>query len=292
MTGSRTVAVLGTGAMGSQVARRLASQSWSVTAWNRSPERARTLEDAGIRAAGTPAEAVAGADTVLLWLADGAAIQETLASAGVTPLLDSRLIVQMATIAPEESRDLSATITGAGGRYLECPVLGSLPEAREGRLILMAGGPEEAFEEAYQLLSALGPQPARLGRVGQGAAAKLAFNHLIGALTSAFSLSLGLVRREGVDVESFMDLLRGSAVYAPTFDKKLEKMWARDFDSANFSTRHLLKDLRLFEDAARRSGLNTTTMPALVEVVQRAVDQGAADCDYSAIYQIFDPPAR
>lgn len=283
------VALLGTGAMGAPVARRLAQGGWPVTAWNRTIERARALEDDGVTVAETPAQAVAKADVVLLWLADADAIRASLDEAGGYPALAGRLVIQMGTIAPDESRELAGAVEAAGGRYLECPVLGSIPEARDGRLILIAGGDEVTFAAAEPLLAAISPSPTRVGAVGQGAATKLAFSHLIGALTGAFSLSLGLVRREGVDTETFMGLLRGSALYAPTFDKKLENMRQRDFASANFSTRHLLKDLRLFEMAAREAGLDPQTVPALAQAVEQTAEAGAADADYSALYDTLDP---
>ncbi len=97
----------------------------------------------------------------------------------------------------------------------------------------------------------LGREPQRIGPVGSAVALKLALNHLIAAETSAFALSLELVQRSGVAVETFMAILRESALYAPTFDKKLPRLLKRDYHHPNFSTRHLLKDLRLCCQEAR-----------------------------------------
>ena len=107
--------------------------------------------------------------------------------------------------------------------------MGSLPEARSGKLILMAGGSSSDYTTALPLLEMIGSEPQHIGEVGQGATVKLAMNQLIAGLTASFSLSLALVEKEGIETEQFMKIVRDSALYAPTFDKKLIRMLDRDF---------------------------------------------------------------
>ena len=126
--------------------------------------------------------------------------------------------------------------------------------------------------------------------VGQAAALKLALNQLIASLTASFSLSLGFVRRAGIDVDLFMETLRKSALYAPTFDKKLSKMRTRDYGEANFPTRHLLKDVLLLKEEASSLGLETASVEAAENIVRRAVELGYASGDYSALHEAVDPP--
>jgi 3-hydroxyisobutyrate dehydrogenase len=281
------IAVLGLGLMGAPVAQRLSGQGLDVVGWNRSPEKSRQLADQGLTTAGSAREAIEGSQVVVLMLSDAAAILETLFSPGTEDSIEGRVILQMGTIAPAESRDLAKRVEAAGGEYLECPVLGSLPEAREGRLILMAGGVPALFERCLPVLSALGSAPRLIGDVGRGAALKLAMNQLIAGLTSSFSLSLGLVRAEGIEVEQFMELLRGSALYAPTFDKKLANYLSHDYGKANFPLKHLLKDVRLFRTVAQDGGMDTTLIEAVEAACLRALDRGYGDQDYSALYEAF-----
>ena len=119
----------------------------------------------------------------------------------------------------------------------------------------------------------------------QGAALKLAMNQLIAGLTSCFSLSLGLVRAEGIEVAQFMDLLRGSALYAPTFDKKLDKYLSHEYGKANFPLKHLLKDVRLFGEVAEKAGMDTAFLTAVERACIRARERGYAEQDYSAVYE-------
>jgi hypothetical protein len=127
-------------------------------------------------------------------------------------------------------------------------------------------------------------------QVGAAAAVKLALNQLIASLTVGFSTSLGLLQKNDVDIEAFMAILRPSALYAPTFDKKLPRMLARDYANPNFPTKHLLKDVRLFEREASRSGLNTSALQGLAQVISSCVERGLDDTDYSAVHDsIIDP---
>jgi 3-hydroxyisobutyrate dehydrogenase len=190
----------------------------------------------------------------------------------------------MGTIAPDESRALAKRITNNQGRYIECPVLGSLPEARTGSLILMAGGSDDDYQTALPLLNLIGNDPLRIGRIGQGATIKLAMNQLIAGLTSSFALSLSLVEKEEIEIEKFMKIVRDSALYAPTFDKKLDRMLQRDFSNPNFPTKHLAKDTRLFLSVAKRLGLETCALEGIAQLLDKTLEQGLADTDYSAIY--------
>ena len=110
-------------------------------------------------------------------------------------------------------------------------------------------------------------------------------NQLIAGLTGCFSLSLGLVRAEGIDVAQFMDLLRGSALYAPTFDKKLDKYLSHDYGKANFPLKHLLKDVRLLGAVAEDAGMDTAAIAAVEAACIRAQERGYGEQDYSALYE-------
>ena len=286
-------AVLGLGLMGSEIALRLRRQGLEVICWNRGAERAVAARERGLEVTESAAAAIACADLVILVLSDAAAIVATLLDDRESAAaLAGRILIQMGTIAPAESRDIHARVAALGSRYLEAPVLGSLPEVREGRLIVMAGGDPALFEHCLPVLAVLGREPRLIGPVGQGAALKLAMNQLIAGLTATFSLSLGLVRSEGIGVEQFMTLLRASALYAKTFDRKLDNYLSHDYGAANFPLKHLLKDVRLFRRAAEQIGLDTALVTAVEAACTRAEVKGYGDQDYSALYEaLTDRPS-
>jgi len=283
------LSLLGTGLLGGAVAQRLLAQGHAVTVWNRHPGRAAALGEHGARAVLTAAEALVASPLTLTFLSDSAALREVLLEPAARAALSGRTVLQMGTIAPEESRALAQALAEAGGRYAECPVLGSLPEARDGRLILMYGGDEGLFAELESLLGVLGPEPRRIGEVGQAAALKLAMNQLIAAETAAFAMSLALVQAHGVAVEDFMRLLRGSALYAPTFDKKLDRMLAGHFAGPNFPLDHLLKDVRLFIRAAEGVGIEASPLQSLDGLLAKVASAGHGGEDYSVLARAFQP---
>lgn len=279
------IAWIGTGLMGRPMAERLLAAGHEVTVYNRTREKAEALAASGASVADSAPEAIARGEAVFLMLKDAAAIRGLLFDGS----LEGKTVVQMSTIGPSESTALEEEVRRRGGDYLEAPVLGSTPQARDGKLLVMVGGTPEQFGNWLEVLRALGPEPIRVGPVGQASALKLAVNQLIGALSATFSLSLGMVRRQGIDVELFMKILRQSTFYAPTYDRKLPSMLARDFSDPNFPAALMLKDLDLIHGNAAELGLNTTVLDAVRDVMRKTVEKGLGGADYSALYEVIDP---
>lgn len=282
------VGILGTGLMGQPMAQRLVESGFSVTAYNRTPSKLEPLQSLGIRIAATPREVLETCDCVILMLTDAAAIRSLLLSEETQPALSDRAVIQMGTIAATESQSLCDEIAAAGGEYLEATVLGSIPEAKTGTLIVMVGSTPEQFDRWLDVLKAFGPEPLRMGEVGSAAAVKLAMNQLIGSLTSAFALSLAFVRRQGIAVEDFMQIVRQSALYAPTFDKKLQRMLDGNYANPNFPVKHLHKDANLFLKEAQDLGLDASIVEGVDRILQRSLELGLADEDYSALYRAIE----
>ena len=285
MLNPMTIALLGTGLLGSAIATRLLACGHQITVWNRNPQRCLPLEALGAQRATSPAEAAEQADWLISVLSDGPSTRSVLIDQVGSRLQGCR-VIQMGTISPAESQALATAVTEQGGAYLEAPVLGSRPEALSGTLQLMAGGSQELVQTAMPLLSQLSQNPVHLGTVGSAMTAKLALNQLIASLTHAFSLSLHLVQQAGVDVEAFMALLRNSALYAVTFDKKLERELSADYGNPNFPTGHLRKDLELFLSAAQQANLNTEGLSGLTALLGRATAAGLDDLDYCALHEL------
>jgi 3-hydroxyisobutyrate dehydrogenase len=282
------IGLIGTGLMGQALATHLLAENQPLMVFNRSPEKSEELQERGAEVASSAQQLLEQCDICLLFLSDAEAIQMVLDSIEPAAFKDT-LIIQMGTIAPEESRHFAEQVSNQKGRYLECPVLGSLPEARSGKLILMAGGSEKDFQTALPLLELIGKQPQHIGSVGQGATVKLAMNQLIAGLTASFALSLALVEKEGIETEQFMKIVRDSALYAPTFDKKLSRMLERDFDNPNFPTKHLAKDTRLFLSVAAELGLDTSALQGIETLLQKTLEMGLDNTDYSALMAAVSP---
>lgn len=277
------VSILGTGLLGAPIARRLAATGLAVTVWNRSAAKAEALGGEGLSVAASAAAALAASPVSILMLADAPAIRAVLAAPGVRAALAGKAIVQMGTIGPDESRAFAMEVAAAGGEWVEAPVLGSIPQADSGTLQVMVGGTEEQLARLEPLFSRLGRDVRLVGEVGKAAALKLALNQLIGSLTTAFATSLAFVRAAGVPTDLFVEVLRPSALFAPTFDKKLGRLLEAEYSNPTFPLRLLGKDLRLFERAAREAGLEPAVVAAVLRTVEAAEARGYGEDDYSAL---------
>ena len=283
------VALIGTGLMGRPMGERVLAAGYHLTVFNRSRDKAERLRSSGAEIAATAAGAIGSAECVLLMLTDGVAIREVLFNENPKPDLGQRTVIQMGTISPTESIGFHKEVLERGGDYFEAPVLGSIPEARAGSLLVMMGASHVQSERWSTFLQCFGPEPLLVGEVGKAAALKLALNQLIASLTAGFAMSLGFVQRQGVEMNLFMKIVRQSALYAATFDKKLERMLNRDYANPNFPTKHLLKDVGLFRDEAEAVNLELRAIEGIRDLLALTLDKGFVDDDYSALFEAVSP---
>jgi len=282
------IGMIGTGLMGFPMAMRLLETGYPVIVYNRTTSKVEPLREAGAMVAGTPQGLIATSDCILLMLTNQDAIESVLFRSEFQSFLSGKTVISMGTISPTDSKTIQKEILKAGGNYLEAPVLGSIPEAKAGTLQIMVGSTEAQFDQWLNLLKFLG-EPKYIGEVGSAAALKLALNQLIASLTTAFALSLNFVQQQGVDLELFMDILRKSALYAPTFDKKLQRMLEENYENPNFPTKHLLKDTNLFLQEAVKMGLNASSLAGVKAILEATQKLGKSDDDYSALFTAIKP---
>lgn len=281
------VAFLGTGLMGLPMAQKLLEARVQLIAYNRTPEKLEPLKEIGAEIAEKPYQAINAADCVILMLTNAAAIYSVLLSDRSSQAVAGKSVIQMGTITPTESREIRDAVVAAGGEYLEAPVLGSIPEAQAGNLIVMVGAHQEQYKRHLELLKHFGPEPILVGSVGTAAALKLALNQLIASLTASFALSLSFVQRYGIDEDLFMYILRQSALYAPTFDKKLPRMLDSNYANPNFPTKHLMKDTDFFIEEAKAASLNISSIEGVRKILEMAMKMSFAHEDYSSIFSVI-----
>jgi 3-hydroxyisobutyrate dehydrogenase len=264
------VAVLGTGTMGAPIARRLAEAGHVVRAWNRTPEKADGL---GAVAAASPAEAAAGAEIVITMLADGPTVE------AVIPALDPDILwVQMSTVGVDETLRFAEWHP----RFLDAPVLGSRPEAEEGRLLVFAAGapePRGLFDPIARDVLRLADGPGDATRL------KLVVNLWISDLVESVAESFALADALGLDPQRFLDAIREMPMDSPYAHLKGQKMLAGDY-AANFTLGLALKDIRLALAAAAEAGVELPVGQATKERFARALELGHGDKDTAAAYLV------
>ena len=280
------VAFLGTGLMGLPMAQRLLAANIELIAYNRTPEKLEPLRAAGAEIVTKPREAIRAADCIVLMLSNAAAIYHVLLTDTSWHTLSGRSIIQMGTITPVESQEIRDAVVAAGGEYIEAPVLGSIPEAKTGKLIVMVGGEEEQYQRHFPLLQHFGdnPNPVHIGAVGTASTLTLALNQLIASLTTSFALSLAFIQLQGIDVDLFMQILRESKLYAPTFDQNLRRMLDGNYNNANLPTKQLIKEIDLFISEAKSLGLNLSSIEGVRQILHATMKMSYPEDDYSSVF--------
>lgn len=276
------VAVLGTGIMGSGMARSLAREGHDVIVWNRTRARAQALEGDGIRVAATVSDAVGGADAVVTVLFDADATVEV-GRELVTALAPDAVWVQSATVGVEGIRRVHEV---GGDRVLDAPVLGTRAPAEQGALVVLASGPRVIVERASPVLEAIGSRTVVAGdAVGDASALKLACNAWVALLTAGLGQSLALAQGLGVAPELFLEAIAGGPVDAPYAKLKGGAMLAGDW-TPSFEVDGVVKDLGLMVKAAPH-GFPTGLLDAVRRLFVDAAAAGHGADDMAAVRTVF-----
>jgi len=279
---SRAVAFLGIGLMGSRQARRLLDAGYPLTVWNRSREKVEALTAFGARVAGTPAEAVAGADVVILMLENGAIVSDLLIKQGVADALQpGSILVDMSSIKPAEAQEHARHLSERGVHHVDAPVSGGTLGAEQGTLAIMAGGEAESFMQIEPILKVMG-RPVHVGPHGAGQLAKLANQIIVGVTIGAVAEALLLAQRGGADPAKVREALRGGFAESRILELHGQRMVERDFVTKGRSVTHL-KDLDNALDAAERIDLDALPYTALTADLFRGLVENAGDLDHSGL---------
>ncbi|WP_030752101.1 NAD(P)-dependent oxidoreductase [Streptomyces sp. NRRL S-31] len=281
------VAVLGLGAMGAGLARRLLDEGVQVRVWNRSADRTAPLARAGAHVAAHPAEAVAGTSAALCVVADGEALGTVLRGPdGV--LADGPypgVLLCASTVAPEEV----VQIAGDLPRILDVGMLGNRDHARDGELRLFVGGEAQTFDAARPLLETLGKEVVHLGALGSGMRMKLLLNLLMGIEVQALAEATELAGACGLDRQQVLKTIAGSGFASPVMAFKSRRLAAGRFEEPDFRLRLMAKDLMLATKQAAAAGLSLPLATAAAETHVRATEQGLGDQDCAAVTRALRP---
>lgn len=287
MTRQTQVAVLGAGStMGLGMARNIARAGLRVRAWNRTTEKARPLEDDGAEVLDTPREAAQGADVILTILSDADAVL-----GAIEPALDAAgpdaIWLQMSTIG-EAGTDRCAELAGKRGMTLiDAPVLGTKRPAEEGKLVVLASGPEAARERVQPIFDAVGQKTMWVGETGAGTRLKLVANSWVLTVVEWVAEMVALAEGLGLDPNLLLEAIEGGALDLPYLRMKSKAIMERDFEPS-FRLTLAAKDARLIEEAAERHEID---LP-LFSTLRRRLAEGArehGDADFSATYWTSAP---
>lgn len=283
------VAVLGAGGtMGFGIARNIARAGLELLAWNRSREKAEPLAGDGARVCDSPAEAVAGADVVVTMLTDAPAVLATMRDGGALDAARAGCVwAQMGTIGEDGTARCLELAAERDVVYVDAPVLGTKQPAAEGKLVVLASGPDAARERVQPVFDAIGQRTMWLGEAGAGTRLKLVTNAWIVACVEGLAETLALGEGLGLDGRLFFEAIEGGALDMPYVDLKGTAMVERNFEPT-FALKHATKDAHLAVAAADRRGLDLPVLAAIAERMEQAVPEHG-DEDLSATFLTSAP---
>jgi len=278
---------IGLGGMGSRMASRLIGAGYQVKVYNRTRRRAEELQRSGTSIAESPRELAAASDIVLSSVADDAALGQVMFGNGGA-LLGARpgtVVIDLSTVHPRESAQLSKAGLVEGVDVLDAPVSGSLPQAEQGQLVVFVGGKEAVYQRCLPLFSVLGKAALYMGPSGSGSTTKLCVNALLGLGMQSLAEALALGERAGLPRERLLEAFAETPVLSPSQRSKFDNI-QRDEYPAMFPQRLMFKDFSLILQRALELGV---AMPATAAATQVAAAEHAreaaahVDDDLSAV---------
>ncbi|TVT30701.1 NAD(P)-dependent oxidoreductase [Amycolatopsis rhizosphaerae] len=276
-----TVAVLGTGIMGRPMAANLLAAGFGVRAFNRSRDKAEPLAGQGAQVCDTPEEAVRGAAFVLTMLADGPTVEQVMKKAG-SAARGGTVWLQMSTVGLDWTARLAKLAERDGLSFVDAPVLGTKQPAEEGKLVVLASGPEQLRHRCAPVFDAVGSRTMWVGPAGAGSRLKLVANAWVLALTNATAESVGLAEALGVDPKLFLEAIGGGSLDVPYAHLKGGAMIDRKFP-LSFAVKHAAKDARLVLEAGNGK-VDLASARAALAHLEAAVEAGYAEEDMAALY--------
>jgi 3-hydroxyisobutyrate dehydrogenase len=287
-----TIAFIGVGRMGANMARRLKDKGYTVTAVydSHAPLATELAAEIGAEACQTLARATELASLIITVVTDDKAMRAIFAEQGDSLLVGAKgkLFVNCATVSPQVHLDVEALAHQAGAESLEACMASSITQAREGTLYLMTGGSTAAFQRAEPILKDLSVSLRHIGATGQAAQVKALVNMVMNINTAGLAEGLGLGAALGLDLTMLREVFSQTGADSRVLKTDGEDMQNRDH-SCFFSGAHAAKDSGIALTLAHEKGLNLPLAEATKKQYDRMVSEGFGDLDKSGVAELTFP---
>jgi len=283
------VGCIGAGVLGGAIMRRLAERGFKPAVWNRNRAKLAPILQAGAVEAASPAELTRSSAFVITCLSDGAAIEQVVFGADGVAAGGSadKILIDMSTCASAHTREMAARLAQTCGmRWLDAPISGGAPAALEGRMAVMIGGEQEAFERARPIWDALAGRATLMGPSGAGQATKMINQVLVATGVAVLAEACALAERAGIDAAKIPQALAGGRADSKQLQEMFPKMVASEF-SITGRAALMLKDLELIHDLARSVHAPIPLTANVTELFRKQVADGLGDHDNTELVNAF-----
>jgi 3-hydroxyisobutyrate dehydrogenase-like beta-hydroxyacid dehydrogenase len=282
------IGFVGLGVMGGGVARRLLEAGHEVTGYNRTPGKADALVALGLRRASTPREAAEQSDVAFSMVTNTKALAAVTEGpdgilAGLGP---GKVYIDMSTVSPSASRELSERVRERGAVMLDAPVSGSVITLEQGKLSVIVGGDTAAFERVEPILRDIGPTVTHVGGNGQAVLMKIATNLSLAVQMLAFSEGVLLAEKGGISRENAVRVMTGSAIASPMVQYRGPFVLGMP-DEAWFDCNMMQKDMVLALDLGRELDVPLPTTATTNEFLTAARGLGLDHHDFAVVFDVL-----
>jgi 3-hydroxyisobutyrate dehydrogenase-like beta-hydroxyacid dehydrogenase len=290
---STKLGFIGLGSMGSRVAARLLAAGYEVSVFARNPSKRAALQAKGATACESLAELARSVHAVLSCLTDDQAVREVYFGADgvLANAKPGQVVIEMSTILPATSRELASKASQAGVQVLDVAISGSTPAAEQGTITLLAGGNPDVFGASLPIFQAIAAKYFHLGPSGAGTTMKMVVNAILGIGMQSIAEAAAMGEKAGLAREILLQVLSQTAVIAPAYQGKLDRMARGDF-SPQFPLPLMNKDLRLILQLAGEVGALMPATSAAFQVNTETLGE-YGDLDFSAVMEYMEQsPAK
>ncbi|WP_199430331.1 2-hydroxy-3-oxopropionate reductase [Qaidamihabitans albus] len=286
---AKTIGFIGLGIMGTPMAAHLVTAGHRVSGYDVNPEAVEKLVAAGGRAASSAADAVQGADVVIMMLPDHPHVESVVFGAGgvLEAAKPGTLLVDMSTIRPETSIEIAKAAQDREIGVLDAPVSGGEAGAKQAALSIMVGGDEADFAAAKPLFEVVGKTIVHVGPHGAGQVVKAANQLVVGGIYGLVGEAIVLMEGCGVDARTGLDVLAGGLAANRILDLKRESMVARQFEPGFRIDLHH-KDMGIALAAARQADVSLPMTGLVAQLVAATRAMGHGSLDHSALLKVTE----
>lgn len=289
MPTKKKIGFIGLGSMGSSLAERLMNSGFTLTVFNRTPEKMEPFVKRGAWRAKNPYELAQTSDVIITCVTDDRAIRDIMdgkngALAGAKP---KTVFIDMSTVSVSVTRNMAEKAKRKGASWLDAPVLGSPQMAEAGEMPFVVGGSQRILEENREILEAIGKKMVYMGKTGLGQAAKIIHSLVCGVSLVAYSEAVLLGEKLGLSRNQILDVLLHGAVSSPLLSMKAPKLRKNMFTPTTARLLNMCKDLTLIADEGKNFHQKLPMLRVAKKLYDRAREKGLGDKDTSSIIKVM-----
>ena len=280
------IGIIGVGMLGEAVAQNLLNLGFDVSVYNRTKEKAAEVEKNGATVMNSPKAVADNSELIIIIVKDASAVKEV--SFGKNGIIESKnkklIVADMSTIEPSESREIADKFEQKQIQKLEIPVMGGPNVAITGKLVMMASGPKNSFEQCKTIFEKIANKVFFLGTQGTANSIKLAMNLQITMLALSLSEGITLVEKSEVDPKIFLEVLNSTYFKTGMSENKAFKMIDGDYD-ATFTLSNLKKDISTMISTSKKLGIELPMIMKAEKIYENAIKEGLGNNDYTGIIE-------